>query len=705
MRKVIYILALILSYPIYGQSLSLFDINLNNFPTIKAKFYAFDKNGKQITNLIPSDFVVKENGFSRTVTYVSCPEPKPPIKVSIAMSLDVSGSMAHSHYGEIPVELGKTTASELCKLVVMPPSEFALQTCDEKAVILADFKTDKNKILTAISLIKAAGDNDFVEQLLNPRTGLLNIVKTGRNKRIAVIYTDAWWPALTQDELKRCKDTCSKNDIRFFAVIYSRPETEPFGIKSTLEALAISTGGVLYDGITSSNAAREIANNIQQSAQGYDPCVIKWQSEIACLPGKTSVDVKLLPINKSVKTSYHLPKSAVASLEFNPKSIKFLNGLPGIKLDTTITITAWFSDFNITNIKSSNAAFIISPKNFKLTDGESKSITISYIPADSGYNYTKITIENNVCPTIFFASGGFPGKKPKIKTLKLIHPNGGEVFVIGSDTVVTWEGVSPGEQVKIEYSTNSGTIWNTITDSATGLIYKWHIPKTPSKECIARITTKEVEIFSGCDLDVQICGQIWSPCNLNVDHYRNGDSLPQVQYSDEWKNLDSGAWCYYNNDPSLGKLYGKLYNWYAVNDPRGLAPVGWHIPTDEEWKEMEMCLGMSQSDADKEYELRGTNEGGKLKTTGTINIGNGLWNTPNTGATNESGFSGLPGGQRYIDGNFIGMSSAGVWWTSSGFFENGYLFPWCRQLTCNNSSVLRFKTGKNEGFSVRLVRD
>jgi uncharacterized protein (TIGR02145 family) len=84
---------------------------------------------------------------------------------------------------------------------------------------------------------------------------------------------------------------------------------------------------------------------------------------------------------------------------------------------------------------------------------------------------------------------------------------------------------------------------------------------------------------------VTIGTQVWMTKNLDVDRYRNGDIIPEVKDSIAWANLKTGAWCYYNNDPELGKIYGKLYNWYAVNDPRGLAPAGYHIPTDAEWTE------------------------------------------------------------------------------------------------------------------------
>ena len=234
MKKITLSLVLLVFSSLFAnaQSLIIYDIDSSSFPTIKANLCGFDASGNQITNLSASDFQLTENGQSRTVTLVTCPIPKPPLKVSIAMSIDVSGSMLYGADIDMPVELGKNTARLLASLIPIPPSEFAVQTCNDQAYLVQDFTSIKSRIISAIDPINANGDNDFVEQLLNPKTGLLNIAKTGKYKRVAVLYTDAWWASLGPDELQQCKDTCSKYDIQFYAIIYSRPEAEPNGIKT-----------------------------------------------------------------------------------------------------------------------------------------------------------------------------------------------------------------------------------------------------------------------------------------------------------------------------------------------------------------------------------------------------------------------------------------------------------------------------------------
>jgi uncharacterized protein (TIGR02145 family) len=139
-----------------------------------------------------------------------------------------------------------------------------------------------------------------------------------------------------------------------------------------------------------------------------------------------------------------------------------------------------------------------------------------------------------------------------------------------------------------------------------------------------------------------------------------------------------------------------------VNDSRSIAPEGWHVPSDKDWKQLEMHLGMSQSEAD-EWDDRGTDEGGKLKATGTIEGGDGLWYSPNTGATNSSGFSALPGGRRrYDQGEFSFMGRYVCFWSSTESFTNyailrmlGYQFP----------KVRRVSQEENYGYSVRCIKD
>lgn len=193
--------------------------------------------------------------------------------------------------------------------------------------------------------------------------------------------------------------------------------------------------------------------------------------------------------------------------------------------------------------------------------------------------------------------------------------------------------------------------------------------------------------------EVIIGSQTWMTRNLDIATFRNGDPLPEARTDYEW--IQAGkegrpAWCYYNNDPANGAKFGKLYNWYAVVDPRGLAPQGWHIPSDEEWTVLTDYLGGNlQKAGDKMKSEEGWNE-----------EGNGL---------NSSGFSGLPGGTRYGSGPFDYIGSNGYWWSSTEGKEvpedDNNTDVWTRNLYFSSGGADKTVISKRRGISVRCIKD
>ncbi len=194
----------------------------------------------------------------------------------------------------------------------------------------------------------------------------------------------------------------------------------------------------------------------------------------------------------------------------------------------------------------------------------------------------------------------------------------------------------------------------------------------------SQITAQDGKIYK----TVKIGNQIWMAENLNVNTYRNGDTIPQVQDPKTWRSLTTGAWCYYGGKAESGAKYGKLYNWYAINDPRGLAPEGWHIPTDSEWAKLTSFLGGKIESSTKIKSAKGWSQGGN--------------------GSNESGFNALPGGTRSINEAFSFAGDYGYWWTSSSF--DGYS-AWNRFLAYNNNYIGRSTGWKQFGNSVRCIKD
>ncbi|MCX6328364.1 MAG: fibrobacter succinogenes major paralogous domain-containing protein, partial [Bacteroidia bacterium] len=183
---------------------------------------------------------------------------------------------------------------------------------------------------------------------------------------------------------------------------------------------------------------------------------------------------------------------------------------------------------------------------------------------------------------------------------------------------------------------------------------------------------------------VLIVTQLWMKENLKTTKYNDATAIPIITDNTTWSNLTTPGYCWYNNDVGFKDTYGALYNWYAVSTGK-LCPAGWHVPTDVEWTTLTTYLG-GQSVA-----------GGKLKEAGTAH-----WTSPNTGATNEAGFTALAGGDRSFNGTFGFLGNYGIWWSATEYIAIG---AWGRCLENSSGSMLNPNYDKKYGFSIRCLKD
>jgi len=179
--------------------------------------------------------------------------------------------------------------------------------------------------------------------------------------------------------------------------------------------------------------------------------------------------------------------------------------------------------------------------------------------------------------------------------------------------------------------------------------------------------------------------QQWLRENLATTKFNDGSSIPNVTNNSEWISTNSGAYCDYDNNVANSNKYGRLYNWYAVNDIRKITPTGWHVPSNQEWQTMIDFLGGDDV------------AGGKIKETGTNH-----WLTPNTSATNESGFTALPGGHRDNNALFRSIDILGIWWTSSLYNTSN---SWRKSVDYNYNRISTNPNDYHFGFSVRCIKD
>ncbi|MBK8484992.1 MAG: fibrobacter succinogenes major paralogous domain-containing protein [Saprospiraceae bacterium] len=275
-----------------------------------------------------------------------------------------------------------------------------------------------------------------------------------------------------------------------------------------------------------------------------------------------------------------------------------------------------------------------------LNAGANQNLKVDFTPTDvANYNVISITVKINVTTIVIPVL-----TTTVISSITAISASSGGNIVSDGGSPVTARGIvwstSPNPTIAFSTKTNNGSGIGSFTSSVTGLsaltTYYLRAYATNSKGTgygnEINFTTGQ-SIITVTDIDgnvyptVKICNQTWIAKNLDVSRYQNGDVIPQARTEFEWTQSTYGAWCYYALNSDTGIIYGKMYNWHAVNDPRGLAPKGYHIPSYDEWLTLANCLGGE------------TIAGDALKETGTRH-----WNAPNAGATNSSGFTALPGG-------------------------------------------------------------
>jgi uncharacterized protein (TIGR02145 family) len=292
-------------------------------------------------------------------------------------------------------------------------------------------------------------------------------------------------------------------------------------------------------------------------------------------------------------------------------------------------------------------------------------------------------------------------------------------YTPGTGALLQWNAIPGSEGVQIQVDLPSG---GTISRRIVGFevdqflavdavltpgVYTWRVQAACSTvppfntTPISESNTFVVDGPSSCpatvaDVDgniyntVEIGGQCWMAENLKTERYNNGDAIPTGLSNSAWGSTTSGAFAVYQNVAANKAIYGLLYNWFAVNDSRALCPTGWHVPTDGEFTQLTDFLGGLGV------------AGGKIKTTGTLSAGTGLWLAPNTGATNSSGFSALPAGERDEDGTFEDLSREANFWSST---ERTLNSGWYRDAEFDDNDVDRGGEVKRYGLSVRCLKD
>lgn len=459
-----------------AQNLAVFDVNTSFFPVMMGKFYATDADAEQILSLTKEDFAVFENGVSREVIEISCPEPKPPQALSSVLTLDISGSMNGGN-----MSIAKKAALAWIDMLPMRTSECAVTSFNNAAYLNLDFSKNRTKLAEAVNGLHPHGGTAYQPAFLDPNAGALTVVARGMNKRVVVFLTDGMADCDENAVVNRANEI----GATVFVVVVNMAAPQ------VLKNIATRTGGQWFDFISSKDQAVNVYKMIQHIAQNREPCLIKWRSGLDCRT-KREVVIEIPNLSLSNNFSYIAPDNSYSLIELNPSAVDLGGITPGTLANFVFTLTARNADVNIFKIEGSNPRFSITdwggqPPPFLLAQNDSRTIRGEYNAIDSGMVYDLFKIETDACSNrSYFVQAGFPGVLAD-RTITLTHPNGGERFVAGVDSCMTWEGTLPDKQVRLEYSTNAGKSWRFVAGDADDNYYDWKVPNTPSDSCLARV--------------------------------------------------------------------------------------------------------------------------------------------------------------------------------------------------------------------------
>lgn len=470
----IFLLIITLTNFVYSQSVQLFNIDASNYPLIKSNILLLDVNGNVIYSPNKDYFNLFENGIEREVISLECgniPEKK---ATSTILSMDLSLSMKG-----ISFNLAIQGANSLIELI-NSKSEVAISGFSDDALLVNDFTSDKNLLLTSLGSMILLGGTNFEKAFLNKDNGAIALAKRAKNQPIIIFLTDGVSTGKYQEVIDEAKKI---NAIVYSIVLFNE-------VPKFLEEVSNNTGGIIYDNVTTLKQIVNIYQTIYKLSEIENTCSIEWFSNNCDIERtvnynySNSNNSSKYKVEENLLSSFYYPNSQFYS--FNDTKIN-TSGRRILKLEARVDTLV------IDSIVSSNSKFkIVLPTgiNYPITIPKDTEISlfIDFEYDEEGFQFSEFTINSNVCQdNTFFASGGKP-EGANESYIDIIEPNGGEIYYRGADSLIKWQANYPDDKLLIEFSSDNGNKWQEVVKQYSGYSYKYKYPFITSNECLIRIT-------------------------------------------------------------------------------------------------------------------------------------------------------------------------------------------------------------------------
>ena len=459
--------------------------DFSDFPSVHVPLILLDAQNQLITEPSPADIGVRENSFNRPIESLQC-SPLPPQQLSSLLMIDVSESMAVQF-----LDIARDAAQTWLNMLDFEQSECALASFNDRNAVNADFGSSRSEIENALNLLEARGNTSFDAALLDPKAGALDLAATGRYQPIVIILTDGD----SFGSETAILDRLNGSGIRVYSILLG------IEIPALLQTVADASGGLAFANVNTAAAARAAFARIFVHASGGEPCRLTWTAADDCSAAR---DVEISYETVLVAETEYEVEAAIFPVvtwtsvyqdlgEVQPASTKVFN----------LTMRAGDLPVDVAGLRISNPAVTITdfggaPPPFVLGANEERTLQCEYLAPDSLQRYIEIEIESNACRVArSTVLAGFRGARRVGASIAVRHPNGGEVFTLGEDVEIRWEGSAAFNRCNIELSSDNGDTWNTIgeTEAVNSLI--WQASEPVGNQWLARVSALDGDGGSG----------------------------------------------------------------------------------------------------------------------------------------------------------------------------------------------------------------
>lgn len=478
-------------------------VDVSAYPTVSVQFWALNASQNPIRNLTPSQFIIRENNQSRTVTAVTGCSGSGSSRqdMSVVFTIDVSSSMNIGNR----MAIAKDAARAGITFTDATRDEVAITSFDNFSYLNQDFTRNRTLLNAAIDSLQPFGGTNYDAGFLNAPGGALRIAQNGRNKRVVIFLTDG----IGQGNQSQIINTATSNNITVYCIALE------MGIPSILQNVATQTGGLAFGNVSTLEQLQRIYRLILLKEANITPCTVSWTAVPVCAE-RVPLNIEIASQSITYDTAYTMPADAKPALTVSPVVRAYGGVAPPATADQTVTLTCNGAPLNVTGASISNTRFTItnwggSSPPFTLNTGQTRIVTIRFTPTDSSEQYADVTFQNNGCNTTFAGLyGGFAPRTLSTRTLQVVEPNGGEIVSTCDSLTVRWTGIPQSDTVNIEVSQNNGLTWQTLKDTVFGT-FQYKIKTPPS--------------LSGSQLRVRVSHiKFYRPDSVTV--FRNGHYAP-----------------------------------------------------------------------------------------------------------------------------------------------------------------------------------